>query len=155
MKILRWMRGKTRKDRIRNERLQEHLRVASIDDKLRERIRVDGLYMSSVGQQALLRKSLSMQVDGLLRRRDKVEKDIDGSSKDRCEEVQSTPEFDLGQIRMERSEWRNRLHVVDFSHSVDTTLMMMMMTGIKKKNGTSICLLLIFVSVSQTSGYHF
>ena len=32
MRLLRWMCGKTRKIRIRNERIQEHLAVASIGD---------------------------------------------------------------------------------------------------------------------------
>ena len=36
MRILRWMYGKTRKDRIRNDHFQEHLGVATIDDKIRE-----------------------------------------------------------------------------------------------------------------------
>ena len=35
MRILRWMCGKTRKDKIRNERFREHLEVASIVDKIR------------------------------------------------------------------------------------------------------------------------
>lgn len=30
------MRGKTRKDKMRNECIQEHLEVARIDDKLRD-----------------------------------------------------------------------------------------------------------------------
>ena len=36
MKALRWMSGKPRKDRIRNEHIREYLEVASIDDKLRD-----------------------------------------------------------------------------------------------------------------------
>ena len=35
MRMLRWMRGKTRKDIIRNERLREHFGVATIVDKIR------------------------------------------------------------------------------------------------------------------------
>lgn len=33
MRLLRWMRGKTMKDKMRNECIQEHLEV---DDKLRD-----------------------------------------------------------------------------------------------------------------------
>ena len=36
MRMLRWIYGKTMKDRIRKERIQEHLGVASLGDKLGE-----------------------------------------------------------------------------------------------------------------------
>lgn len=36
MKILRWMYGKTRKDKTKNECIQEHLGIASKCDKLRD-----------------------------------------------------------------------------------------------------------------------
>lgn len=36
MKMWRWLCGKTRKKRIRNGRIQEHLRAVSIGDELRE-----------------------------------------------------------------------------------------------------------------------
>ena len=36
MRMLRWMCGKTKNNRIRNERFRVHLRVALIDDKIRE-----------------------------------------------------------------------------------------------------------------------
>ena len=35
--MLRWMYGKTRKDKIRNEQSQEHLKVASIRDEIRKK----------------------------------------------------------------------------------------------------------------------
>ncbi len=36
MRMLRWMCGKTRKDRIRNDYIRNKTGVASIEDKLRE-----------------------------------------------------------------------------------------------------------------------
>ena len=36
MRMLRWMRGKTRKDKIRNEQFREHLGASSIGDKIRK-----------------------------------------------------------------------------------------------------------------------
>ena len=36
MRMLIWICNKTKKDKIRNECLREHLRVASIGDKIRE-----------------------------------------------------------------------------------------------------------------------
>ena len=38
MRMLRWMCGKNRKEKIRNERFREHLGVASIRDKIRETV---------------------------------------------------------------------------------------------------------------------
>ena len=35
IKMLRWMCGKTRTDKIRNEDFQEHLGIATIGDKIR------------------------------------------------------------------------------------------------------------------------
>ena len=36
MDVLRWMCSKSRKDKIKNERLREHLGVASIGEKIRK-----------------------------------------------------------------------------------------------------------------------
>ena len=36
MRMLRWMCGHTKMDKIRNESIREKVRVASIEDKLRE-----------------------------------------------------------------------------------------------------------------------
>ena len=36
MRMLRWMSGKTRRDKIISKRFREHLGVASIGDKIRE-----------------------------------------------------------------------------------------------------------------------
>lgn len=36
MRMLRWMSGETSKDRIRNEHTKNNIRVAKIEDKMRE-----------------------------------------------------------------------------------------------------------------------
>ena len=67
MTMLRWMCGKTRKDRIRNEHFRKHLGVAIIGDKIREtRLRWFGHVQCRPA-----RKSLAMKVDGLPRGRGK------------------------------------------------------------------------------------
>lgn len=37
MRMIRWMNGKTRKDRIRNEYIRNSLGVAQIEDEIREK----------------------------------------------------------------------------------------------------------------------
>ena len=62
MRVLRWMCGKTSKDRIKNEDIQEDVGVPSIGYKLREtRLRWFGHVLSRPVMK-LLRKSFSMQV---------------------------------------------------------------------------------------------
>ena len=64
MKMLRWIDGKIRKDRIRNEHFREHLEVATIDDKLRDtHLRWLGRVECRLATSPL-KKSFSMQVDG-------------------------------------------------------------------------------------------
>ena len=78
MRMLRWMCGKSRKDKIRNERFRDHLNVASIGDKLRE-TRFELVWACPTQAKPVLswfghvqhrlatapvRKLLAMQVDG-------------------------------------------------------------------------------------------
>ena len=62
MRMLMWMCGKTRKDRIKNECFREHL--VSIGDKKRKtHLRWFG-HVQSKPTMVLVRKSFFMQVDG-------------------------------------------------------------------------------------------
>ena len=58
MIMLRWICGKIKKDKIRNELFQEHLGVAIIGDKIRE----SRLKWFGHVQRRLVRKSLAMKV---------------------------------------------------------------------------------------------
>ena len=63
MRMLRWMCGRIRKDKIRNERFQEHLGIASISDKIREtRLRWFRHVQCKLAT-APVRKSFTMQAD--------------------------------------------------------------------------------------------
>ena len=64
MRMLMWMCGKTRKDKIRNERLQEHLWVASMGDKIREtHLKWFGHVQHRLAT-VPVRKSMAMRVNG-------------------------------------------------------------------------------------------
>ena len=67
MRILRWICGKTRKDKIRNGRFQENLGVTSIEDKIRETLLRWFGHIQHRPTTALVMKSSTMQVDGPLR----------------------------------------------------------------------------------------
>jgi hypothetical protein len=108
MRMLRWMCGKTRKDKIRNERFREHLGVAPIGDKIREtRLRWFG-HVERRPVMAPVRKSLDIQVEGPSRGR--------GRPKKTWMEVINS---DLKKLHLSkdlaqnRTEWRNRIHVAD------------------------------------------
>ena len=77
------MCSKTRKDRIKNKHIWEHLEVASIGDKFRETCLRRLGHVQHRATMTWMRKSFYMQVDGPSRKR----KDMDGSGKDRSKEV--------------------------------------------------------------------
>ena len=69
MRMLRWMSGKTRKDKIRNEFICESLGVAPIGDKMREsRLRWFG-HVQRRPMTATVRRSETIQVEGAKRTR--------------------------------------------------------------------------------------
>ena len=64
MRMLRWMCGKTRIDKIRNEHFREHLGVATIGDKIRETcLRWFG-HVQRRPATTPVRRNLAMKVDG-------------------------------------------------------------------------------------------
>ncbi|PHU27172.1 hypothetical protein BC332_05504 [Capsicum chinense] len=70
MRMLRWMCGHTRKDRVRNEIIREKVGVASVEDKMREvRLRWFGHVMRR-GSDALVRRCETLSMDGFRRGRD-------------------------------------------------------------------------------------
>lgn len=64
MRILRWMCGKTRKIKIKNEQLLEQLEVESIGEKIRETRLKWFEYVRCRPVMTPIRKSLAILVDG-------------------------------------------------------------------------------------------
>ena len=107
-RMLRWMCGKTRKDRIRNEYIRETVGVAHIEDKLREnRLR----WFSHVQRRpvdAPVRKSDKIVVPGMVRGR--------GRPRLTWEYVvqQDMNIYNLNEhIALNRADWRKRVHTAD------------------------------------------
>ena len=71
IRMLRWMCGKSRKDKIRNEQFREHLGVALVGNKIRETHLRWFRHIQCRQATTLVRKSLAMQVDGPPRGRGK------------------------------------------------------------------------------------
>ncbi|KAF3679548.1 putative pre-mRNA-processing factor 6-like [Capsicum annuum] len=66
MRMLRWMCGLTRGDRIRNETIREKVKVASVEDKMREvRLRWFGHVMRR-GTDAPVRRCERLALDGFM-----------------------------------------------------------------------------------------
>jgi Reverse transcriptase (RNA-dependent DNA polymerase). len=108
MRMLRWMCGKTRKDKIRNEHIRRLVEVAPIQDKLREnRLRWFG-HVKRRPITAPVRKSELINIAGNARGR--------GRPKLTWGEVVRQDMSACGlieDIAFDRSEWRNRIHVAD------------------------------------------
>lgn len=108
MRMLRWMCGKTRKDRIRNENIRERVGVAPIEDKMREnRLRWFG-HVQRRPLTAPVRKSDIVQIEGNARGRGRpkltwvelVKKDMVA-----CDLTE--------EMTLNRAEWKHRIHVAD------------------------------------------
>ena len=107
-RILRWMSGKTRKDKIRNELICGSLGVALISDKIREnRLRWFG-HVQQRPMIAPVRWSETIQVEGARRTR--------GRPKLTWVEVVKRDMAACNLTRdkaLNRAKWRNRIHVAD------------------------------------------
>ena len=108
MRMLRWMCGKTRKDKVRNEYFREIVGVAPIEDKLREnRLRWFG-HVKRRPLSAPVRKSDLINIDGSARGR--------GRPKLTWWDIIRKDMISCGlseEIALNRAEWKNRIHVAD------------------------------------------
>lgn len=108
MRMLRWMCGKTRKDRIRNECIRETVGVTQIEDKLREnRLRWFGHVQRR-------------PVDAPVRKSDRIVVPGDGRGRGRPKLTwESVVKHDMNifnlseHIALDRAEWRKRIHTAD------------------------------------------
>ena len=108
MRMLRWMCGNTRKDRIRNEFIRDKVGVASVDDKMREgRLRWFG-HVNRRHESAPVRMGESMQVVGGKRGR--------GRPKLTWSNVVKKDMVNLNipvTSVTNRAEWRRLIHIAD------------------------------------------
>ncbi|XVF73167.1 hypothetical protein PTKIN_Ptkin12aG0179600 [Pterospermum kingtungense] len=108
MRMLRWMCGKTRKDRVRNETIRADLKVASIDDKMREnRLRWFGHVMRRP-EGAPVRRCEALTVGQERKTRGRPLK----TWKQVIRQDLSIREVD-SILALDRNEWRRQIHVDD------------------------------------------
>ncbi|XP_047257721.1 uncharacterized protein LOC124889778, partial [Capsicum annuum] len=101
MRMLRWMCGFTRTDRVRNEIIREKLGVASVEDKLREvRLRWFGHVMRR-GMDAPVRRCERLALEGFKRVRGKPKMYWRGMIRRDMEQLQLTENMTL-----DRKVWR-------------------------------------------------
>jgi hypothetical protein len=108
MKMLRWMSGHTRKDRIHNEVIRGKLGVAPIEDKMREhRLRWFG-HLQRRPLEAPVRRCEAWDVEPIKRGRGRPKKCWKETIKRDLKYLDLTP-----QMTQHRSEWRQKIHVAD------------------------------------------
>ncbi|KAG5591071.1 hypothetical protein H5410_041585 [Solanum commersonii] len=107
MRMLRWMCGHTRSDRIRNEVIREKVGVASVEDKLREaRLRWFG-HVKRRSADAPVRRCEVMVVEGTRRGRGRPKKYWEEVIRQDLAMLHITEDMTL-----DRKEWRSRIKVV-------------------------------------------
>jgi len=108
MRMLRWMCGKTRKDRIRNEIIREKVGATKIEDKMREnRLRWYG-HIQRRHLDVPVRKSDRIVVSGEARGRGRPKLTwVEVVNKDM--RIMNVTEH----MVLNRAEWRNMIHVAD------------------------------------------
>ena len=108
MRILRWMCGKTRKDRVRNEDIRKMVGVAPIQDKLREnRLRWFG-HVQRRPTEAVVRRCDTGVAEGTSRGRGRPRLKWESSVNRDMTLLDLTK-----QMTLDRTEWRRRIHVAD------------------------------------------
>ncbi|KAF3630083.1 Mediator of RNA polymerase II transcription subunit 20a [Capsicum annuum] len=106
MRMLRWMYGLTRGDRVRNEIIREKVGVASVEDKMREvRLRWFG-HMMRRGTNALVRRCERLALDGFRRGRGRPKKYWREVIRRDMEQFQLIEDMTL-----DRKIWRTRIRV--------------------------------------------
>jgi hypothetical protein len=108
MRMLRWMCGKTRRDRVRNETVREIVGVAPIEEKLREnRLRWFGHVYRRPG-------------DAIVKRADRIALGSNATGRGRPKlTLDAVVRKDLSIIglceqgALDRAQWRKRIHVAD------------------------------------------
>ncbi|KAF3625481.1 putative polygalacturonase-like [Capsicum annuum] len=106
MRMLQWMCGHTRKDRVMNEIIREKVRIASVEDKMREvRLRWFG-YVMRRGSDAPVRRCKILTVDGFRRGRGRSKKYWREVIRHDMEQLQLTENMTL-----DRKVWRTRIRV--------------------------------------------
>ncbi|WP_375619007.1 hypothetical protein, partial [Bartonella sp. AC134YNZD] len=108
MRMLRWMCGKTRKDRIRNEKIREMVQVAPIEDKIRENRLIWFGHVQRRPLDAPVRKSDTIDIIGHPRGRGRPKLTL-------VELIRK--DMSLGglttEMTLDRKEWRKKIHVAD------------------------------------------
>ncbi|KAL7204554.1 hypothetical protein ACSBR2_017596 [Camellia fascicularis] len=108
MRMLRWMCGKTRQDRIRNECIWEWVGVAPIEDKLREnRLRWFG-HIQRRSTDAVVKRCNAVMVDGSVRGRYRPRLTLVSVVKKDMDLLNLTNE-----MTFDRAAWRKMIHVAD------------------------------------------
>ncbi|KAL3368566.1 hypothetical protein AABB24_009429, partial [Solanum stoloniferum] len=106
MRMLRWMCGHTRSDKIRNEVIREKVGVASVVDKLREaRLRWFG-HVKRRGADAPVRRCEGLVVEGTRRGRGRPKKYWGEVIRQDLAQLHITEDMTL-----DRKEWRSRIKV--------------------------------------------
>ncbi|KAF3629887.1 hypothetical protein FXO37_28720 [Capsicum annuum] len=112
MRMLRWMCGLNRGDRVRNETIREKVGVASVEDKMREvRLRWFGHVMRR-GTDAPVRRWEKLGLDGFRRGRGRPKKYWREVIRRDMEQLQLTEDMTL-----DRKIWRTRIRMEGYGRS--------------------------------------
>ncbi|WMV56312.1 hypothetical protein MTR67_049697 [Solanum verrucosum] len=118
MRMLRWMCGHTRSDKIRNEVIREKVGVASVVDKLREaRLRWFG-HVKRRGADAPVRRCEGLVVEGTRRGRGRPKKYWGEVIRQDLAQLHITEDMTL-----DRKEWRSRIKVEVLVCDIDSLLL--------------------------------
>ncbi|KAG5586098.1 hypothetical protein H5410_046532 [Solanum commersonii] len=107
MRMLRWMCGHTRSDKIRNEVVREKVGVASMVDKLREARLRWFRHVKRRGADAPMRRCEGLVIEGTQRGRGRPKKYWGEVIRQDLAQLHLTED-----ITLDRKEWRSRIKVV-------------------------------------------